>query len=309
MSKNLYSYSAFGLAISSEIECPGLLPIDKPADVSIRYGTVPLTLTNADCGLRYQVTPEQVQFTVDKVAKYLVCRGAEIIIDPEPGTDDDSIRLFLLGNALGILLLQRKILVLHGNAIDVNGKAVIFLGESGSGKSTLAAAFYKKSYPQISDDICAVTFSEAGIPYLQPGYPWIQLWNDAAESIQLDHEHLHPVRPALEKYFLPLESAHCSNMRPIAAMYKLSSVNQNNLTLRTLAGTEKFTTLVNNTFRPQFLAGLSIKTDHFKKCSALGEKIPVASVIRPAVGFCVDELVQLIEQDMTSVGLKLQNLT
>ena len=38
---------------------------------------------------------------------------------------------------MGALLMQRKILPLHGSAIAIDGKAYAFVGDSGAGKSTL----------------------------------------------------------------------------------------------------------------------------------------------------------------------------
>ena len=38
-------------------------------------------------------------------------------------TGEDKIRLLFLGTCMGALLIQRKILPLHGSAIEIDGKA------------------------------------------------------------------------------------------------------------------------------------------------------------------------------------------
>ena len=61
-------------------------------------------------------------------------------------TDEDMIRLYILRDMYGTLLMQRKILPFHGSAIAINGKAYAIVGDSGAGKSTLASAFLKEGY-------------------------------------------------------------------------------------------------------------------------------------------------------------------
>ena len=41
--------------------------------------------------------------------------------------DEDIIRLYILGTCMGAILMQRKILPLHGSAIAINGKAMRLL--------------------------------------------------------------------------------------------------------------------------------------------------------------------------------------
>ena len=57
---------------------------------------------------------------------------------------------------MGAILMQRKILPLHGSAIAIDGKAYAIVGDSGAGKSTLASAFLKRGYQLLSDDVITV---------------------------------------------------------------------------------------------------------------------------------------------------------
>ena len=61
---------------------------------------------------------------------------------------------------MGAILMQRKILPLHGSAIAIDGKAYAIVGDSGAGKSTLASAFLNKGYQLLSDDVIAVSLSK-----------------------------------------------------------------------------------------------------------------------------------------------------
>ena len=66
---------------------------------------------------------------------------------------------------MGAILMQRRLLPLHGSAIAINGKAYAIVGDSGAGKSTLASAFLNKGYQLISDDVIAVSLSQENHSY------------------------------------------------------------------------------------------------------------------------------------------------
>ena len=55
-----YLYSAFGLTIASELECPELLPGKGKPDVTISYGKVPDNIANPNKeGFRYSISDRQ----------------------------------------------------------------------------------------------------------------------------------------------------------------------------------------------------------------------------------------------------------
>ena len=85
-------------------------------------------------------------FQVPDTAIFCIKDGNKIIVSPIKGSEEDKIRLYILGTCMGVLLMQRKVLTLHGSAIAIDGKAYAFIGESGAGKSTLASAFIREGY-------------------------------------------------------------------------------------------------------------------------------------------------------------------
>jgi hypothetical protein len=60
--------------------------------------------------------------------------GGEIAVDLDPAFDTRLLALPLLGPAIAILLHRLGHLVLHGSAVELGGKAEIFLGDKGAGK-------------------------------------------------------------------------------------------------------------------------------------------------------------------------------
>jgi len=291
-------YRAYGLNIQSALELPLLLPGKGKPDVIIDYGTVPDNLPDAKGkGVCFQATKGKVLLSVPNIAKYLILNGDTIIIERQPETDDDSVRLFLLGSAMGALLHQRGLLVLHANAIVVDSGAVLFMGESGVGKSTTAAAFNQKGYPIAADDICAIDVN-AEQPMLYPGFPQVKLWADACEKLGQDSAGLQRIRPQLEKYGLPLGEQFWSEPLPVKRLYILNTINTKEFFLEVLSGAEKFMALGNQTYRLNFMQSMGLDGSHLRQCTKVAARVPLLCVTRPSGWFLLTELVELISQDL-----------
>jgi len=291
-------YRIFGLNIASDLPLPSLaVPHLQPdvADVVIAYGTTPEAVTDPIIkGVRYQAAPGEFLLRVDNVARFYVQDGSRITIMPESGAGEDDILVFLMGSAMGALLHQRNILVLHGSAIAVDGKSVAFCGPSGIGKSTLAAGFHQKGYPFLADDLCAIGIFE-GHPAVIPGFPRLKLWADTLKKLDTSKDQLKSVRwgVALEKFFLPVNFSQLAPV-PLQAVYILKSTNTDKMAITPLSGTEKIDPLIENTYRMRFLHGLGGKKDHFKQCAAVAAKVSVCQVVRPDKGFLLNELMAMV---------------
>ena len=105
-------YHAYQLHIRSELALPELVSpegsMGEP-QVTIRLGAVPADgLPDArQLGPYLWADPTRLWLQVPRVARFLIRDGREIVIDPAPGIDEDSLRVFLLGSAFGALLFQR----------------------------------------------------------------------------------------------------------------------------------------------------------------------------------------------------------
>ena len=101
-----------------------------------------------------------------------------------PDVEDKDILTFLLGSMFGAILMQRGLTLLHGNALEKEGKTIVCLGYSGSGKSTLAYALLQNGWKFMSDDLVAI--NKGG--YILKGIPRLKLWEDSLESFGLNKE-------------------------------------------------------------------------------------------------------------------------
>ena len=199
-----YCYRAFGLTIVSSLEIPELMPAEGIPDVTVSLGRVPDFLgTPTRIGARYQTGPGEFLYRVDNIAKYLVLRGSQVIIETYPGVEENSLRTFLLGSVFAALLQQRALLPLHGSSIRVGDRCVIFAGLSGSGKSAIARAFIKRGYQLNADDVSVISISQEGMPMAFPEYPRLKLWKDVLKREGEDVMSYTRVRRVLEKFSVP----------------------------------------------------------------------------------------------------------
>jgi len=293
-------YNIFGLNILSAIPLPAPFsdpPPNLAPDVVIEYGNTPTYLTNPQSkGVRYQAAPGEFLLQVDSVARYYVSKGRHITIAPEPDADDEEILVFLMGSAMGALLLQRNILVLHAGAIAVNGQGVIFSGHSGIGKSTLTAGFHQRGYSFLADDVCAIAMVN-GKPAVVPGFPQLKLWADVLKKLNTNKDLLKSVRwtRGLEKYFLPVITTRETSV-PLTSVFVLETTNTDKMEIITLTGGEKVDPIIKNTYRLRFLNGLGGKKDHFRQCAAVAAQASVHQVLRPSKGFLLHELMDMLEE-------------
>ncbi|OWY14196.1 hypothetical protein B6V73_16490 [Thioclava sp. JM3] len=294
-----FHYITYGLVFASDLELPELQSISTEksvADVAIKFGPVP---ADGLPGGR-QISPfiwvgtDDFWLEVPQVARFRVSDKRQITIDPAPGIDEASIRVFLLGSGLGALLFQRGMLILHGNAIEIDGHCMVCVGPSGAGKSTLAAAFAQRGYRLLADDVVPIDPAGCAVP----GFPRIKLWQDTADKLGIQTDELQRIRPELKKYNLPTRTEFCEDPRPVRWIYRLSPHHRSDITLTPLTGIEKFKRLRENTYRHRFMVGMSLQATHLEQCGALANQARMALAERPSDGFEIDRLVDALLADV-----------
>lgn len=94
----------------------------------------------------------------------------------------DTLRHLLLDQALPLAMSGRGAFILHGSAVLMDDRAVLFVGESGRGKSTLAAWFAFHGHTVLADD-CLRLEEHEGRTLLSPAYPGLRVWPDTARHV------------------------------------------------------------------------------------------------------------------------------
>ena len=306
----MYIYSAYQLVISSELSLPELCSIDdsigeSQPHISIVFGQARReSAPNADIqSLYYQIQPEACWIEVPNVTCFLIEYGRKIIIEPFPGADEDSLRLFLYTICLPLVLIYHDYFLLHGGAIHAGEESISFLTHFGQGKSTLLASLLKyRHFRFISDDICVL--NHKGL--ILPGFPALQLRKDAIIKLDIDQTSIKLIRPTLQKWYIPIQQAFYSASSMLKIIYIINPTNRADVLMAPLVGLRKIQYLKKYTYHPLMVKGLGKDQFYFQQCAILAARTAVTYVERPKQGFRWDEFTHLIEQDFQTKVLECQ---
>jgi hypothetical protein len=86
-----------------------------------------------------------------------------IVVRPDPRADDGYAALLLAGSGMAHALAIDGHSALHASAVEVDGRAIAFIGPSGQGKTTLAALLCGEGARAVTDDVlrCEIGGDEA----------------------------------------------------------------------------------------------------------------------------------------------------
>lgn len=292
-----HTYCAFGLEIKSEFAIPELScsAIRGIQQIEIKWGQVE---ANTECKigpfLRYNISPAEAYLEWDKVGKFLVRNGREIIVNPAVGVESKIVRLPLLGMVIALLLIQRGFLVLHGCAMSMNSKAVGFLGDKGAGKSTLGAALHRRGYALMADDLLVLDVSRKNGPMMVlPAFPQFKLSPEAAKgALGMDAEDRPRLHPQFDKRALPVSTGFAKRPLAISHLYVLGT--SKSISLEACSPQQAIIALIRNSFLSRFAEG----TDRHSEVSQMlkfAEILKSTSVYRLTHPFCMSALAELVE--------------
>ncbi|MDQ8735961.1 aldolase [Paenibacillus sp. LHD-38] len=292
-SKN--SYYSFGFRIDSYLPLPELPPIIERTDIIIE--TVNVTKMDlsafwssvASLNEYFAVNDNQVLIRVPDTAIFCISNGNSIVVSPFEGYNDDKIRLYILGTCMGVILLQKKILPLHGSAIAINGKAYAILGESGAGKSTLASILLEKGFHLLSDDLIPVTLNQNNVPMVSPSYPQQKMWQETIDHLGMSSSHFQPLFDRETKFAVPVSSRFCSHSLPLAGIFELVKT-ETTAAIEPIKGLVRFQMLLRHTFRNFLLEHLELQGWHFTTLSRFVNQIEMFQLQRSSSYFSAHEL-------------------
>ncbi|MBJ8008151.1 aldolase [Bacillus cereus] len=292
-------YKAFGLKIVSEIPLPELSQLNEKkemadiqieiTDLSERWGKY-----SEEKQKTIVVEDDVVMFHVPQTAIFSVQAGEKIIFSPMPGAEENKIRLYILGTCMGALLMQRKVLPLHGSVIAIDGKAYALIGDSGAGKSTLASAFLSKGYQLLSDDIVAVSLLCKNTPIVHPSYPQQKLWQESLDEFGMEKEQFSPLFERETKYAVPVNSQFFPKPLALAGVIELVKSQGEDIEMTRIEGLARLYKLYRHTFRSSLISKLGLMEWHFETSSNIVSGMEMFQLRRPDSRFTAHELVQVI---------------
>lgn len=297
-----YEYRLFGLPFRSQIELLELDPCahGDPVAIEIEVGTVE-AVAGAAASHWLAASADGATLTVTDVARFAIRAGRSIVVDAYPAASPRNVRLFLLGSAMGVLLHQRGILPLHANAVEIDGRAIAFLGRSGAGKSTLAAAFHDRGSRILSDDVCAVTLLNGDF-IAEPGVPRLRLWRDAIERSGRDTAAYERAFETLDKYTVPTDHAARAEPLRLGAVFLLGQhESEAPAEISRLSGVAAIEALMENTYRGGFIAIAGDPRAHFEACLQLARSVPVFRLSRPWDSSRIGETIAQVQTELDMI--------
>ncbi len=296
----MYYFSAYGCLIQSDIDLPGFVkPCDESTDiiVQLKYPTLvetasiePVSIHNLSNGLRIDWSG---------VAAYTVTQGREIIIVPR--SNNSSVELLIqpiYGMAFAAILQQQQHLILHGSTVEINGKALVLLGNKGFGKSTLAAFLLSNGHRFICDDVTALLTKPHEAPQALPGIPRLRLLADAVEAVGKDPDTL-PLAPLVNKHILSVQSKNfATDHIPLHTILLLD--HGDTVALHEMSDSEKMLCLLGGQYFAKYHRATHPQ-DHkriFSQCEFLAKSTNIIRLTAPRDLRLLPEIVQVLEQHM-----------
>jgi len=303
-----YLYQAYGLNIRSELPLPELIEGGTGEDLEIIRGK----LTPPD--LKHTTIERQGRealFGGNETTAYLrweglmtilAKEGKTLIVDPDSEeTNQELLNLYLLSEALALILYQKGLFLLHASAVQIGKVALMFMGESGAGKSTTAAAFSQRGHWVFADDITAIDIKEK--PMVIPAFPQVKIWPDTMQG--LGYSSLSPIFPGSQKRVLRPKDDFPITPLPLAQIFVLkkgATVTQPTLTK--MAKSEAFFKLTSFFFCPNpIFEGKTLET-HFQRCTNFADKVNIWHLELPRSYQMLQKFVIWMEKEYSSYSEK-----
>jgi len=175
--------------------------------------------------------------------------GRSVCCWPVPGVSEASVQQLYLNQVLPLAQSKHGKLVFHASAVEIDGKAVAFIGESGKGKSTLAASFATNGFRFLTDDGLVVELVD-GESRVMPSHPSIRLWEDSQEAlIAMGAQTAPPVQFTSKARFLAgNEIVFCEQSRSLGCAYFLGETEEQEPLVEPMNPGEALIELVKHSF-------------------------------------------------------------
>lgn len=223
-------YKAFGLYIRSEIDLPELILARderRSEDVNIRRAVIDFPPLHDTFIMRRGVMAQNandsdgsIYLRWGAIAGYRALGGDTLLVDSYT-EDAGLLSLFTISEALGSILFQRGLFLLHASAVQMGSEAYVFAAAPGTGKSTTAMAFVQQGAPLLSDDLTAICFDAQNRPYVLPAYPQIKIWETTAKGLGFDQSALTPVAEGINKFAYRPDQNFPGSAVPLAKIFLL----------------------------------------------------------------------------------------
>jgi hypothetical protein len=294
-------YYAHGLGILSELNFPEFIIAKTNVDLIIKFGEIDSILGDfTDYNLS-----ELAKARVDSNKTYLIWNDVliccinhkKIIINSKTNLEEDFLRLLILSYAFAIFLHKRGKLVLHANAINMFGNAVVFLGGSGEGKSTTSLIFNKKGYNLLSDDVLSIGLNN-DFPIVYSGFPRIKILPDVIKNLNEDIKLIPKISNNSKKLSYQVRDNFHDSYLPLMSIYLIERSHETKI--ENLGLQEGLMELIKSSYCYKMFNSFELN-ENLKQCTEILNKVQLK---RLCIKNSIDDLemvVKIIEKDILEI--------
>lgn len=283
-------YKAFNLYIRSEIDLPELI-LEKDQSIcedisilnsSLRFPELsPTTIQRRGVMAQSALDEDGIIYLFwEGIAGFKAVSGRTLFVDSYT-SDGSLLSLFTVSEALGSVLSQRGLLLLHASSVQVGKGAYCFLGEPGAGKSTTASAFVKHGASLLSDDLTAIWFDDENRPYVLPAYPQLKIWESTVIGLEISKNEISPVAEGIRKFAIQPRPGFQAEPVPLSNVFLLHT-DLEHPTKKRVAPTEVPIELIRHFPLPsQFLQPSQTVQRHFQQSIWCANSASIYYQLRP----------------------------
>lgn len=295
-----FFYRAYGLNIKSDFKIKELLTLEKryigKIDVNVKFGEMPREIKlQFNEGKIKGYRRNNMWFLGGEEALFNVLNGDEIIVEPLKQYNLSLLKIYLLGIAFAMIMIQRENICIQGGAANIGDGAVIIMGKSGVGKSTLLDELRRRGYKLLADDMAVISI-EHGEIVVNPSIPLQRLCVDTIEQLEDYKKNYEIVHLHKEKCLIPMNKTFQHQCKKLRAIIILTTPDINQVEIKEINGGDKLKQLLENIFRSSVLKEVGISPNYFKECVRITKTVPMYEIKRPNGVVTVDKQIELIEQ-------------
>lgn len=279
------TYGVFGLVLRSEFAFDALEQTeaaDAQIDVTVRRATGLIRAGSPPVDPFFDISPEGQYLYWSALGAFVIQDEATVLVEPHPGVSDHLVSQAFLGIVISLVLELRQVLCLHASAVNVDGRAVVFLGDKGAGKSTTSGALLARGHLPITDDLVAVEPASGpdGGLMIRPGFSRMKLWPDSIAALGLDASDkdrlIHPQTSKIQKEMpIPIPP----HPVPIGAAFVLKrSADVRAVEAVRLPAHTGLQMILRYTFMARYgetRLGPAHLIQHMQRCSAMVAQVPI----------------------------------
>lgn len=293
------TYQLYGLTLAScwPLPCPEKRGGSR-ADIRLSEGRSPLSPRHARTATRGPSKPDWFRHVRRRDGSdYLCWTGLfEFLVSPDGRhitcralneASQEAFQTYLIGQVLSFALLKQGVEPLHATVVDVEGRAVAFLGDCGHGKSTLGAAFLRAGHRLLTDDLLVVESRGSARPHLlaHPGPPRLKLLPEIAKALLDGVVTGTAMNPHTSKLVIPLDRhRHSTRAIPLGAIYVLRPPKpgreSRRVTIRNVPRRRAFVDLLVNSFNCMVTEPRRLRRQ-FEWAAELAAALPLKSLSYP----------------------------